>query len=118
MVHMIRVVQLRRGSERRVALVDEPRLRLLANVETLYELAGVALARSRPLMALVEDSVSPLKPLSDDALDYDAVYAGKSAWRKPKSPACTSSIMTAAHGGSAWRQATSFPITRSKKRIT
>src|SRR5438874_5809273 len=81
MVPMIRLVQLRRGGERRVALVDEPRLRLLANVETLYELAGAALARSRPLMALVEDSVSPLKPLSDDALDYDAVYAGKSAWR-------------------------------------
>ena len=107
MVHMIRVVQLRRGSERRVALVDEPRLRLLANVETLYELAGAALARSRPLMALVEDSVSPLKPLTDDALDYDAVYAGKSAWRlmtpidHPEPSRCLVSGTGLTHLGSA-----------------
>src|SRR3989442_9692538 len=81
MVHVTRLVELRRGGERRVALVDEPRLRLVANSESVYALAGAALARSSSLRSLVEDSVSPLNPLSDDALDYDAVYAGRSAWR-------------------------------------
>ena len=107
MVDMMRLVQLRRGGERRVALVDEPRLRLLANSDSVYALAGAALARSSSLRALVEDSVSPLNPLSNEALDYDEVYAGRSAWQlitpidHPEPSRCLVSGTGLTHLGSA-----------------
>ena len=40
----LRVVQLADGATRRVALVDEPSLRLLDGVATVYELARTAIA--------------------------------------------------------------------------
>jgi hypothetical protein len=39
---MTRLVQLARGAERRVALVDEPSLRCLTGVDTVYALASDA----------------------------------------------------------------------------
>ncbi|HEY9466735.1 MAG TPA: AraD1 family protein [Vicinamibacterales bacterium] len=72
---MTRLVQLQRGQERRVAVVDEPGLRLLANAGSVYELARTALAGSRSLVALVKERTT------GDVIDYDAVYNGKSDWR-------------------------------------
>jgi hypothetical protein len=71
---MTRVVQLTNGVVRRVALVDEPYLRLLA-AESLYALATEAIASSAPLSDLVRQRAT------GDALDYDAIYAGSSPWR-------------------------------------
>ena len=70
---MIRLVQLRRGGERRAAIVEEPSLQLL-DAESVYALANTAIARSSSLSAVVEDS------LSGNTLDYDEVYAGESPW--------------------------------------
>lgn len=72
---MTRLVQLQRGSERRVAFVDEPRLRLLAGVESVYALAQSALHMSMSLVALIE------KHTTDDSIDYDPIYAGQSEWK-------------------------------------
>lgn len=72
---MTSLVQIQNGTQRRVALVEEPRLRLLASFESIYALAHAALAARQPLVAFVQAS------LSTETLDYDAVYAGKSAWR-------------------------------------
>ena len=74
---MTRLVQIQNGDLRRVALVEEPRLRLLDTVTSIHELAELALARSRPLLALVGE----LATASAETLDYDAVYHGKSPWR-------------------------------------
>ena len=71
---MTRVVQLRRRSERRVALVDEPSLRLMAGVDSVYALAQRALATSASLRSLIESSVGR------EAVDYNAVYDGHSDW--------------------------------------
>ena len=42
----MRLIQLKKGSVRRVALVEEPHLRLLDGCSSIYELANVALATS------------------------------------------------------------------------
>ena len=72
---MIRLVQIQNGLARRVALVEEPRLRLLGTVASVHELAALALSRSVALVTLVHELVSA------DTLDYDAVYSGVSPWR-------------------------------------
>src|SRR5262245_62584987 len=70
----MRLVQLHRGAERRVAVVEEPHLRLL-NCASTYALAQEALASGRSFVALA-DSAS-----TNDTVDYDAVYEGRSDWR-------------------------------------
>jgi hypothetical protein len=70
-----RLVQIRNGSDRRVALVEEPRLRLLTGIDSVYALALDALARGLRL----EDAVR--ERLGSDTLAYDEVYSGTSPWR-------------------------------------
>ncbi|MFI5169377.1 MAG: AraD1 family protein [Vicinamibacterales bacterium] len=70
-----RLVQIRNGPERRVALVVEDELRLLAGSASVYELAEQALAADRTLTALVAERAT------GDDMDYAAVYAGVSPWR-------------------------------------
>jgi hypothetical protein len=72
---MIRLVQLKKGSERRVAIVEEPRLRLLEGVSSTYELANAAIARGANL------SGTATAHGTEQFLDYDAVYGGRSEWR-------------------------------------
>ena len=72
---MTALVQLRRGAQRRVALVDEPVLRLLRDCDSVYSLAQSAIAASRSLVALIEERTT------SEAIDYDAVYRGESEWR-------------------------------------
>lgn len=72
---MTRIVQLRRGSERRVALVDEPLLRLLDGIDSVYVLAQQALTTSASLRSLIESRVGR------ETVDYDAVYDGRSDWK-------------------------------------
>jgi len=72
---MTRLVQLRRGSQRRVALVDEPRIRLLGTFDSVYALAHAAIVGGRPLSAVASEHAT------DETLDYDDVYDGRSEWR-------------------------------------
>jgi hypothetical protein len=60
---------------RRVAIVDEPRLALLAAPTSIYELALTAIERKATLPRLAEAA------RSSDTLDYDAVDGGESDWR-------------------------------------
>ena len=69
---MIRLVQIQKGSERRVALVEEPELRLLAGVRSIYELV-IGLGK-----ASIADWIKA--NVSNERLNYDAVYAGNSDW--------------------------------------
>jgi hypothetical protein len=67
----VRLVQLRRGSERRVALVDEPALRVVDRYESVYALAQAALAASKSIPSLIA---------TGERLDYDEIYDGRSEW--------------------------------------
>jgi hypothetical protein len=69
------LVQLLNGATRRVALVDEPSLRLLVGVESIYALVWKALEDRVPLSALIARLVG------DERLDYNAVYDGRLPWR-------------------------------------
>jgi hypothetical protein len=72
---MTRLIQLKKGNVRRVALVDEPKIRLLDNCSTIYELAHIAIA-ARMKLSEVAKQRSRL-----DAFDYDPIYNGRSEWR-------------------------------------
>jgi hypothetical protein len=99
---MTRLVQITRGAERRIALVEEPRLRLLNGFPSVYALAQSAVSAREPLTALIQESVSP------DALEYEPIYRGQSEWRllppvdHPDEPArCLVSGTGLTHLGSA-----------------
>jgi hypothetical protein len=99
---MIRIVQLQAGLSRRVALVAEPRLRLIEGVSSLYELAREAAITNRSLISIVEHRAAGAE------LDYDTVYAGRASWRlvppidHPMDPArCLVSGTGLTHLGSA-----------------
>jgi hypothetical protein len=69
-----RLVQISNGSIRRVALVEEPQLRCLSQVQSIYELAQCCLASGVSL------SRHALALAGGETLDYDAIYAGVSEW--------------------------------------
>jgi hypothetical protein len=99
---MTRIVQLKRGAERRVAVVEEPRLRLLGKLDSVYVLAQAAIASGTTLSALVQQYAS------DETLEYDPIYQGRSDWRlltpvdHPDEPArCLVSGTGLTHLGSA-----------------
>jgi hypothetical protein len=101
---MTRLIQIARGAEgkdRRVALVEEPSLRLLAASAT-YELANMAIAEGVAL------SQAALQRATGECLDYSAVYEGRSEWSvlppidHPSEPArCMISGTGLTHLGSA-----------------
>jgi hypothetical protein len=72
---MTRLVQIQNGLTRAVALVEEPRLRLLADVKSIYQLAQEAVDSKKPLTALIQ------KKATGEFLDYDSIYLGQSEWR-------------------------------------
>jgi hypothetical protein len=69
------LVQVRRGKEWRAGIVDGDRIRILYGYSTVYSLACDALAQGARLASLAQDAVG------NEALDYDAVYNGRSEWR-------------------------------------
>jgi hypothetical protein len=85
---MLRLVQLIHESEgRRVAVVEEPHLRLLLKWRSVYEVASNASAAGCGIADLARfDDAQP-------RLDYDAIYAGQSPWKplppvdRPEEPA-------------------------------
>ncbi|MGB7157850.1 MAG: AraD1 family protein [Tepidisphaeraceae bacterium] len=71
-----RLVQLRHPQHgRRVARVEEPRLRLLADYRTIYDAARASIGLGGRLEFLVD------RAASSELLDYDPVYAAASDWR-------------------------------------
>jgi hypothetical protein len=85
---MTRLVQIENGPARRVALVEEPQLRLLADIGSIYELVQQAAATGISLVKLVEQIAT------GERRDYQPIYEGKSPWRllppidHPTEPAC------------------------------
>jgi hypothetical protein len=99
---MTRFVQLHKGDGRRVALVDEPRLRLLDGVRSICELASAAIAEGIHLTHFAAQRAT------GGSLDYELVYRGRSEWRllppvdHPTEPArCMVSGTGLTHLGSA-----------------
>ena len=73
---MLRLTQLRHPtSGRRVAVVEEPQLRLVRPYDSIYRLAQAALEAARPLEEFARGAIA------SDTLDYNAVHGGKSEWR-------------------------------------
>lgn len=72
---MTRLVQIKKGTVRRVALVEEPHLRVLDGCSSVYELATSALKGGMKLSDLAH------KRLTAERLEYDLVYGGRSEWR-------------------------------------
>lgn len=71
----VRLVQIANAGTRRVAIVQEPKLVLLRDVESVLTLARRALADGIALSSLSETLVS------DESISYDEVYEGRSAWK-------------------------------------
>ncbi len=72
---MTRLVQIRKGDSRAVALVEEPYLRLMRDCSSIYELAEEAISRGVTLTDAARQRVT------GDQLDYDPIYNGTSEWR-------------------------------------
>jgi len=70
----MRLVQISKGQLRRVALVDEPNLVLLNDVESTYALVLRAIETQQNITVLTQSL------LSDESIDYGSVYRGESAW--------------------------------------
>jgi hypothetical protein len=101
-IRMTRLVQIKRGKERRVAVVEEPHLRLLREFNSVFALAQNAIVSETPVPKLTQTLVM------NDSLDYESVYGGKSDWRllapidHPDEPArCLVSGTGLTHLGSA-----------------
>ena len=99
---MTHLIQLRKGEVRRVALVDEPQLRLLADFASIYDLTQSAIERAATVSEWARARVT------SECLDYDAIYNGRSDWRilpaidHPHEPArCLISGTGLTHLGSA-----------------
>jgi hypothetical protein len=71
----VHLVQIARGDERRVAVVREPALVLLREVDSVLHLAQRALTEARPLTAVAEGLAS------GETLRYDDVYGERSDWK-------------------------------------
>jgi hypothetical protein len=72
---MVHLVQISNGFARRVAVVEEPHLRCLAEVQSVYELVLRSLSQGEGL------SEQALALATGEVLNYDAVYGGSSEWR-------------------------------------
>jgi len=99
---MTRLVQIKKGTVRRVASVEEPHLRVLDGCTSVYELANLSIAAGSTLSELVK------KRFTTELLNYDLVYGGNSEWRllppvdHPDEPArCMVSGTGLTHLGSA-----------------
>src|SRR5947207_15949815 len=76
---MLRLVQLQHPHHgRRVAIVDEPQLRLIARHTSAYALAEAAIAAQRRIADVIEET--------PERIAYDDVDDGKSDWKLL--PAC------------------------------
>lgn len=99
---MTRLIQIRNGNMRRVALVEEPNVRFLDACSSIYELAQIAIDQSRKLSEVARQRAQ------HDSHEYAAIYSGRSEWRllpaidHPEEPSrCLVSGTGLTHVGSA-----------------
>lgn len=99
---MTRLVQVQKGNIRRVALVQEPNVRLLDSCSSVYEVAHMAIAAGMTLSAIAHQRAR------NDTIPYDPIYDGESDWKllpaidHPEEPArCLISGTGLTHLGSA-----------------
>ena len=71
----MRLVQIKQGIVRRVAIVEEPNLRLLNGCHSIYELTQAALAAGAKLSNVAKQRAN------SHTLNYDEVYGGNSDWQ-------------------------------------
>jgi hypothetical protein len=71
----MRLVQLRVGDARGVAVVEEPKLRLIGGFNSVYDLVQAAIEIGGKLSSVAADH------LTDVSLDYDQVYQGHAVWK-------------------------------------
>ncbi len=71
----MRLIQLQNDTGRRVAVVDEPYLRLIDGYRSIYDLARGALDSNRTLLQHAQGHIG------GESLEYDPIYAGASSWR-------------------------------------
>jgi hypothetical protein len=117
----MRLIQLKRGETRRVAIVEEPHLRLISTYLSIYELAQCAISADAKL------SDCARRRATDELLDYDLIYSGRSEWHvippidhPDEPPRCMVSGTGLTHLGSArnrqtMHEATSEQVTDSMK---
>jgi hypothetical protein len=99
---MTRLIQIKKGSIRRVGLVEEPNIRIVDTCSSIYELANLAIASEVTLSHIVHQRAR------HDRLEYEPIYAGQSEWQllpaidHPDEPArCLISGTGLTHLGSA-----------------
>lgn len=72
----MRLVQIIHSEEgRKLALVEEPNLRIISGFTSVYALAAEAITYQGDITALI------MQNLSDNSLEYDPIYYGKSEWK-------------------------------------
>jgi hypothetical protein len=69
-----RLIQIRKGASQRVAVVEEPCVRLLAEITSVYALAWAAMATGARLTDLIQSRAT------GETLEYDPIYLGQSDW--------------------------------------
>lgn len=72
---MFHLVQISNGPERRVALVEEPQLRCLEGVTSVYELVSDCLRSGQSLSTRVRELAT------GSSFSYNEVYSERNAWR-------------------------------------
>jgi hypothetical protein len=73
---MFRIVQITHSQHgRRIAVVEEPSLRLLKEVKSVYDLAIAAIESSQRLATAIESQ------LSSESIGYEEIYSGRSPWK-------------------------------------
>jgi hypothetical protein len=99
---MTRLIQIKKGSIRRVALVEEPNVRILDTCSSIYELAHLAIGAGVKLSEIARERARC------NAIEYDPIYRGESEWQllpaidHPDEPArCLISGTGLTHLGSA-----------------
>ncbi|MGB7729668.1 MAG: AraD1 family protein [Candidatus Acidiferrum sp.] len=99
---MTRLIQIKNGNMRRVALVEEPNVRFLDSCSSICEIAQIAIDQGKRLSEVARQRAQ------HDTHDYDAIYNGRSEWRllpaidHPEEPArCLVSGTGLTHVGSA-----------------
>lgn len=71
----MRLIQLQQSNDRKVGLIEEPKIKLLAEFASIYDLAKAAIKTDAKLTSLAR------KQVTAETLDYDQVYTGQSEWR-------------------------------------
>lgn len=72
---MIHLVQLTNGSSRRVAVVEEPHLRCVEGVSSVYELLDMPSKAGGSFSEMVRQHAT------GELFEYDPIYRGESGWR-------------------------------------